>query len=74
MFVIERELTETILHYIHSRGMIKDCDIKKVAKQYVYMVHGLEIENKLYILDGINPEIVQQNLFEQISIFIKGLC
>ena len=73
MFTAQKNLTEQLLSDMHARGMIKDCDIRKIAVQYVYMLQGLEIENKLLIMEGHNPEEIQQNLIEQITLFIDGL-
>jgi len=73
MFTAQKNLTEQLLSDMHARGMIKDCDIRKTAVQYVYMLQGLEIENKLLTMEGHNPEEIQQNLIEQITLFIAGL-
>jgi len=73
MFTAQKNLTEQLLSDMHARGMIKDCDIRKTAVQYVYMLQGLEIENKLLTMEGHNPEEIQQNLIEQITLFIDGL-
>ncbi|MCD6397003.1 MAG: TetR/AcrR family transcriptional regulator [Spirochaetaceae bacterium] len=73
MFTAQKNLTEQLLSDMHVRGMIKDCDIRKTAVQYVYMLQGLEIENKLLTMEGHNPEEIQQNLIEQITLFIDGL-
>jgi len=73
MFTAQKNLTEQLLSDMHARGMIKDCDIRKTAVQYVYMLQGLEIENKLLTMEGHNPEEIQQNLIEHITLFIAGL-
>ena len=69
----QKELVETIFAAMLVKGMIKDCDLKKTASQYVYMLQGLEIENKLRRLEGHPAEEIQQHLFDQITLFIRGL-
>ncbi|MBI9036153.1 MAG: TetR/AcrR family transcriptional regulator [Bacteroidales bacterium] len=73
MFTAQKSLAERLLHDMNERGMIKDCDVRKTAVQYVYMLQGLDIENKLLIMEGHNPEKIQKNLIEHITLFIAGL-
>ncbi|MBN2039434.1 MAG: TetR/AcrR family transcriptional regulator [Spirochaetes bacterium] len=69
----EMELVTTLFNVMKEKEMIDDCDIEKTASQYIYMLQGLEIENKLKILEGETPEKVRKNLFEHITMFIKRL-
>ncbi|MCK5199647.1 MAG: TetR/AcrR family transcriptional regulator [Spirochaetales bacterium] len=73
MYPALKSLTEKLLSDMHTRGMIKDCDIRKTAIQYVYMSQGLEIENKLLFMEGHSSEEHRQNLIEHITLFIDGL-
>jgi AcrR family transcriptional regulator len=73
MFPTLKSLAEKILSDMHARGMIKDCDIRKTAIQYVYMAQGLEIENKLLFMEGHSTEENWQNLIDHITLFIDGL-
>ncbi|MCF6335891.1 MAG: TetR/AcrR family transcriptional regulator [Spirochaetales bacterium] len=73
MFTAQKNLAERLLNDMNARGMIRDCDIRKTAVQYVYMLQGLDIENKLLKMEGHNPEKIQQNLIEHITLFISGL-
>lgn len=72
-FDAQKDATEILIGDLHARGMIKDCDIRKTAVQYVYMLHGLGIENKLLIMEGHSPEEIQQRLIEHMTYFIEGL-
>lgn len=73
MFTIQKETTEMLLGDMSARGMIKDCDISKTAEQYVYMLHGLDIENRLLLMDGCRFEDIQKRLVEHIKYFIEQL-
>lgn len=73
MFPTLKSLTENLLRDMNVRGMIKDCDIRKTAVQYVYMSQGLEIENKLLFMEGHSSEENRQNLIEHITMFIDRL-
>jgi AcrR family transcriptional regulator len=73
MYPALKSLTEKLLSDMHTRGMIKDCDIRKTAIQYVYMSQGLEIENKLLFMEGHSSEEHRQNLIEHITLFIDRL-
>lgn len=53
--------------------MIKKGDLEKISHQYIYMIQGLEIKNKLRGLEGHDPIKIKQNLYEQIFLFIQGL-
>ena len=64
---------EVLPKIYESDKTMEDCDIRKTAVQYVYMLQGLEIENKLLTMEGHNPEEIQQNLIEHITLFITGL-
>lgn len=70
----QKELVMALFREMHEKGMInEDCDIEKTASQYVYMLQGLEIENKLRILEGESPGVIQKHLIEHISLYIQGL-
>lgn len=73
MFTTLKSLTEKLLNEMNARGMIKDCDIRKTAVQYVYMSQGLDIENKLLFMEGHSSEENRQNLIEHITMFIDRL-
>ena len=73
MFPTLKSLAEKLLGDMNARGMIKDCDFRKTAEQYVYMSQGLEIENKLLFMEGHSSEEKRQNLIEHITMFIDRL-
>ncbi len=73
LFRVRKELTEKLLCRMHAQGMIKACDFTKTAAQYVHMLHGLEMENRLRKREGAGEEELQTRLMEQIVHFIDGL-
>jgi len=73
MLLSQKKLVKTIFTEMRRKGMIKDCDIEKTASQYVYMLQGLEIENKLRAMEGEKTGKIQKHLFEQITLFIQGM-
>ena len=73
MFKIQKESTEFLIRDMVERGLIKNCDIKKTAAQYVYMLHGLDIENRLQLQEGKSKEDVFRHIFENITFFIENL-
>ena len=73
MFTAQKEAAENSLRYLRDRGLIRDCDIRQTAVQYVYMLQGLDIENRLMRMEGHSPEELQQHLMDTIRFFIEGL-
>ena len=73
MLKSQRELVKALFSSMREKGMIGECDIDKTACQYVCMVQGLEIENTLRAMEGENPDTIQKNLFEHITLFIRGM-
>lgn len=72
-FAAQKDLTETIFQVMVDKKLIRECDVRKKAVQYVYMVQGMEIENKLLMMEGQSPEKSLQNLLEHVTIFIEGM-
>lgn len=73
MFTTQKEFSEFMLRGLQEKGMIKDCDLQTTATQYVYMLQGLDIENKLLSMEGLGPEEIQKNIIKHITFFIEGL-
>lgn len=73
MFTAQKEVAENSLRYLRDRGLIRDCDIRQTAVQYVYMLQGLDIENRLMRMEGHSLEELQQHLMDTIRFFIEGL-
>ncbi len=73
MFAAQKEVAGNSLRYLRERGLIMDCDIERTAVQYVYMLQGLDIENRLMRLEGHSPEELQEHLMGTIRYFIEGL-
>lgn len=73
LFRVRKELTEKLLRRMHSQGLIRSCDFFRTAAQYVHMLHGLEMENRLRRREGAGDEELEARLMEQIVHFIDGL-
>lgn len=73
MFKIQKETTEMLLRDMLHRGLIKECDIHKTAAQYVYILHGLDIENRLQIQEGKSKEDVFKDIITNVTFFIERL-
>ena len=73
LFSARTNLTENIFRAMHDMGMVRKFDFRKMAVQYVSMLHGLEIENSLRMLEGQSREESIRIVIEQISLFIEGL-
>lgn len=73
MFSTQKEMTEILLQDLCDKGMIAECDVRTTAAQYVYMLHGLNMENRLLRLEGADGDAVSKNLSSQISLFISRL-
>ncbi|MCP4179450.1 MAG: TetR/AcrR family transcriptional regulator [bacterium] len=73
MFATQTKLMEQTLKGLHDKGYIRDCDIHMTSVQYVYMLHGLENENRLLLLEGHNPKDLHKKMLKHITFFIKGL-
>ncbi len=69
----QKEMTEILLGDLLAQGLIMDCDVPRISAQYVYMMHGLNMENTLMSLDGRRPEEVEANLKENLAFFLEGL-
>jgi hypothetical protein len=53
--------------------MIRKLNFEHVAKQYVSMVHGMRIEDRLEKLEGVDPSVVQDRMYTHIAEFIELL-
>jgi len=73
LFRVRKELTEKLLRRMHAQGLIRSCDFPRTAAQYVHMLHGLEMENRLRRREGAGEDELQGCLMEQIIHFINGL-
>ncbi len=73
MFTVQKEATEILLQGLLNRGLIHDCDISLTAEQYVYMIHGLDVETRLLKKEGHNQDEIQQKLVKHITFFIEAL-
>lgn len=73
MFKAEKEMTKKILSYLHSNDKIIDCNLDQISAEYVYMIHGLEKENNLMLLEGRTEEEINKRLLEQMALFIGRL-
>ncbi len=73
MFTVQKKATELLLQGLLNRGMIRECNISLLAEQYVYMIHGLDIETRLLKKEGVSPEVTQQKIAQHITFFIEGL-
>lgn len=73
LFDAQKKLTEMSLRFMNESGMIRKCDFEIVAEQYVYMLYGLETENRLRALNGESDENLKRNLIKNVSFFIANL-
>ena len=73
LFKAQKDLSEMIFRVMFEKGMIRECDFHKMAIQYVYMIQGLEIENKLMMMEGQSQDDSFKNLIEHMTLFIEGL-
>ena len=73
MFTAQKETTELLLADMQVRGLIRMSDPKQTAVRYVYLLHGLNLENHLRALEGASPEETGRNLIEHITEFIREL-
>ncbi len=69
----QKELTLTILTAMRDMGLIRDCNINMAAQQYVYMIQGLEMENKLLMLQGQSEKESIARLIEHMRFFMDAL-
>ncbi len=70
---IQKSLTETILTVMDRKGMIRKCDIKMKAEQYVYFLEGIRIEHVLMMMNGSSEEELNAHMMAHLSLFIDGL-
>ncbi len=73
MFNIQKDITEKLLVELQRRGLIRDIDIHETALEYVYMIHGMDVENRLLLLEGHDPLALRQKLFDHVRHFIQGI-
>jgi len=73
VFTVQKTMTIQSLMYMVSKGMIEACDYEMVASQYVYLLYGLETENRMRRLSGENEEIINARIMDQLSYFIGQL-
>lgn len=73
LYKAQKDLTEHIFRAMYEKDLIAKCDFRKTAVQYVYMIQGLEIENKLLTLEGQSPEVGFNNMIEHMKLFIEKL-
>ncbi len=73
MFTVQKAATEVLLQGLLDKGLIRDCDVSLIAEQYVYMIHGLDIETRLLKKEGIDEDVIQQKLIKHITFFIEEL-
>lgn len=74
MFKAQKESTEYLFKDLADRGMIPRQDFHLKAEQYVHMIYGLDIENRLRLLDGEDPQETQQRMFTQMRHFIDEMA
>lgn len=73
MFKTQKDLTEFLLKDLYKKGLIKECDFRKTAIQYVYMMYGMNIENRLKSKENVDPEIINRNFIDTMIFFIEQL-
>ena len=73
MFVIQKKATKMMLTDLYKKRMIKKCNFDLVSTQYVYMLHGMGLENRLKQLSGEKIEQIQKNSVRVIAAFIENL-
>lgn len=73
MFAAQKKLTQMLLQYLLDRKMIKKIDVEMVSGQYVYMLHGLDIENRLLALEGKSEKEIGKRTEANIAAFIEAL-
>lgn len=73
MFKAQVGFTEMLIQGLQKQGLVKKCDTRIAAQQYVYMIQGLDIENKLLMMEGQRPEEIRQNLIKHITFFVEGI-
>ena len=71
---VRKELTGAIFTEMRRKNMIRDCDIRETAAQYVHMLQGLEIEHTLRMLEGENPATLQTEMLTHMQSFIARLA
>ena len=69
----QKEMTEILLGDLLARGFLKDFDIPRISARYVYMMHGLGMENTLLAFAGRDPDEIRRNQREHIAFFLEGL-
>ncbi len=69
----QKKSTEYLLRDLQINGYLKECDIKAEADQYVYMMHGLIMENRLLAMEGKSIEEIQKRLIKEMTVFISRL-
>ncbi len=73
IFKIQKEAISRFFYELKNKKLIKECDVTQKALDYTYMIQGLEIENRLLLLEGQSQEKIEKKIFNQISNFIQNL-
>ena len=73
LFSLQKDVTIMLLQDLLSKGMIKECNVQMTAEQYVYMLYGLEIEQRIQFMEGHSRESLQRDLLSHITFFIENL-
>ncbi len=74
MFTAQKEFTEILLRDLYQRGMIPGCDFSLKAEQYVYLMRGMDMENRLRLLEGECHEEIRERMITQMKTFIKEIA
>lgn len=72
-FEVQKKLIEALLYSMHQRGWVKNIDIPKTAAQYVYLLYGMDIQHRLQRMEGVAEEVLRDELFEQLKLFISNI-
>lgn len=73
MFVQQKTLTKNTFMYMYDKGLIPKVDFEREASQYVYMLYGLETENRIKLLSGIDEAEIKRQWEIQVGYFIDRL-
>jgi hypothetical protein len=73
LFTAQKKVCCRLLELLYNKKMIRKLNFEHVAKQYVSMVHGMRIEDRLEKLEGVDPSVVQDRMYTHIAEFIELL-
>ena len=73
LFAARKELTRQAFELMRQRKLIRECDFATAADQYVAMIHGLDMELSLRLLDGGDAAEGRRKLLEAVVLFIEDL-